>query len=190
MSAVARVQTSQENPSAEAAEVDGERRDRACKRHPDRFGDCGVLRLPEPVRAPAAGHFLTDLPGYRYPVHERLSGRQRDEGILRGSLHLLIDLAKRISRSDYEAGAGGATETPRTACLSIVLATSPEAFASSANSRRYLAPEGRPCGVPIDCCTAEKRPSSTRDPGSFSASITRRGLSPARTSSLSFTNSS
>src|SRR5216683_4943807 len=90
----------------------------------------------------------------------------------------------------YEAGAGGATETPRTACLSIALATNPEAFASSANSRRYFAPAARPCGVPIDCCTAEKRPSSTREPGSFSASVTRRGLSPASTSSLSLTKSS
>src|SRR5438034_2811491 len=95
------------------------------------------------------------------------------------------------SRADsYEAGAFGATETPRTACFSIALATNPEAFASSANSRRYFAPEGRPCGVPIACCTAEKRPPSTREPGSFSASITSRGLSPASASSLSRTNSS
>src|SRR5258705_473709 len=87
-------------------------------------------------------------------------------------------------------GAGAATETPRTACLSIALATNPEAFASSANSRRYFAPAARPCGVPIDCCTAEKRPSSTREPGSFSASVTRRGFNPSSTSSLSLTNSS
>src|SRR5882672_1519222 len=87
-------------------------------------------------------------------------------------------------------GAGGATETPRTACLSIALATNTEAFASSANSRRYFAPAARPCVVPIDCCTAEKRPSSTREPGSFSASVTRRGFNPASTSSLSLTKSS
>src|SRR5260221_627860 len=46
---------------------------------------------------------------------------------------------------------------------------------------------GRPCGVPTDCCTAVKRPSSTRDPGSFAQSVASRGLSPESTSSLSLT---
>src|SRR5258706_397613 len=47
---------------------------------------------------------------------------------------------------------------------------------SFANSPRYCAAEGRPCGVPTDCCTTVKRPSSTREPGSVSASVTSRGF--------------
>src|SRR5207245_4414833 len=87
----------------------------------------------------------------------------------------------------HPAGLEGATETPRTACRAIAFATKPEVFTSSANSPRYFAAAGRPWGVPTDCCTAVKRPSRTRDPGSFAASVARRGLSPESTSSLSFT---
>src|SRR5437899_4579260 len=45
-------------------------------------------------------------------------------------------------------GAGGATDTPRIPDLSIAWATSPEAFTSSMNSRRYFAATSRPFGVP------------------------------------------
>src|SRR6267378_165380 len=66
------------------------RRNRACKRHPDRVGGCGLLIFFEPIRALSSGHLLANLSRDRYPVHERLPGLQRVEGTLRGSLHLLI----------------------------------------------------------------------------------------------------
>src|SRR5712692_10506487 len=64
-------------------------RNRAYKRHPDRFGGRGLLVFPRPIRAPSTGRFLVGLPRDRHPVHERLPRQQRDEGVLRGSLLLL-----------------------------------------------------------------------------------------------------
>ena len=83
--------------------------------------------------------------------------------------------------------AGGATVRPRTLFLAIVRATSPVALMSSMKARRYWAPAGRPFGVPAACWTAVKLPSRRREPGRASWSVTRRGRSPARASSLSAT---
>src|SRR5262245_44918354 len=85
--------------------------------------------------------------------------------------------------------AGGATITPLTPCFSTSWATRPEAFAFSTNSRRYFALEAFFFGTPIDCCTAVKCPSSTREPGIFCASARRPGLRPASASSFWSVNS-
>ena len=53
----------------------------------------------------------------------------------------------------------------------------------------YFAPALQPLGVPADCWTTSKRPSSTRDPGICSAASNSEGLVPANASSLSDTNS-
>ena len=51
----------------------------------------------------------------------------------------------------YRRAAVGGTDTPRTPAFSIARATSPEAFTSSMNSRRYVAPWSRPLGIPSAC---------------------------------------
>src|SRR5882724_10464142 len=65
--------------------------------------------------------------------------------------HSITPLLQRITSARYRRAAVGGTDTPRTPAFSIARATSPEAFTSSMNSRRYVAPWSRPLGIPSAC---------------------------------------
>ena len=64
-------------------------------------------------------------------------------------------------------------------------ATKPDRFASSTNPARNAAPAVFARGVPTACCTEEKPPGRTVEPGIAAASVISRGFSPARTSIFS-----
>src|SRR4029077_2876499 len=122
--------------------------------------------------------------GFIAKVWRQLTANRAGAGV--SACLVALRLSKGKSHTNYNdpPGAGGATDTPRIPDLSIAWATSPEAFTSSMNSRRYLAATSRPFGVPSACWLAMNRPSSTRDPGSLWALATRCCLMPATTSTL------
>ena len=80
----------------------------------------------------------TGVFGYRYPGS-------------RGSVTRSLGAA--LDARSHGLSAAGETDTPRIPFFSMIFATSPEAFTSSMNSRRYLEERTRRLGAATACWT-------------------------------------
>src|SRR6266850_1074348 len=146
-------------------------------------------------------HVLPAARHHRHRAHAELAELVHRFGPRRDVDRLVLDaeVAQELLHLDAARAAGPpvnaqfiheATFTPLTPCFSIVRATSPERFTSSANSRRYCAAAGRPLGAPIACCTPVIWPSRMREPGMRACSSTSFGFSPPSASSFCAMNAS